>query len=100
MVIREADVVRTSFFDLAVIGTDAKAVRRAMKPAATLVLDDDRGVTAIGAFGEVKVQAPSGPSATEVSPESTTAAICVEHARPRRLGETPSARWHRVLRRG
>jgi hypothetical protein len=98
MVIREADIVRCSFFDLAVIGTDAKAVRRSMKPSATLVLDDDRGATAIGAFGEVTVQASGGARATEVLAASYTAAICVEHARPRGLGETSSARWYRVLR--
>jgi hypothetical protein len=55
MLLREADVVRCSLLDLAVIGTDAQAVRRAMNSNATLVLDDDGGgATAVGAFGDVK----------------------------------------------
>jgi 2-dehydro-3-deoxygluconokinase len=98
MVLREADVVRCSLFDLAVIGTDAEAVRRAMKPNATLVLDDDGGATAVGTFGDVRVQASREWSAREVLAECYTAAVCVEYARPRGVGETPGGRWHRVLR--
>lgn len=102
MVLREADVVRCSLFDLAVIGTDAKAVRQAMKPAATLVVDDDGGTTALGTFGEVSQKAPDAsraPRAPHIQAESNTAAICIELARPCGLGETPAARWHRILRR-
>jgi hypothetical protein len=98
MVLREADVVRCSFFDLAVIGMDAHAVRQAMKSSATMVLDDDGGATAIGTFGEVRVEAARKSSTAEVSAEVYTAAICVEYARPRGVGETPDGRWHRVLR--
>ncbi len=98
MVLREADVVRSSFFDLAVIGTDAAALRRAMKSNATLVLHDDGGATAMGTFGDVRVQASRESSTTEVLGESYTAAICAEYARPRGVGETPAGRWHRVLR--
>jgi sugar/nucleoside kinase (ribokinase family) len=100
MVLREADVVRGSFLDLAVIGTDSATVRRAMRSNATLVMSDDLGATAIGAFGEVRVQAPSGSIAPERFGEACTAAICAELARPRRVAETQSARWHRILRRG
>jgi fructokinase/2-dehydro-3-deoxygluconokinase len=98
MVLREADVVRCSLFDLAVIGTDPKAVRRAMKSNATLVLDDDGGATATGMFGDVRVESSRESSGATVLAESYTAAICVEYARPRRVGETPDGRWHRVLR--
>jgi len=98
MVLREADVVRCRFFDLAVIGTDAGAVRRAMKSNATLVLDEDGGATVIGTFGEVTVRASRGSSAAEVLSESYTAAVCVEYARPRSVGESPAGRWHRILR--
>jgi 2-dehydro-3-deoxygluconokinase len=98
MVIREADVVRCSFFDLAVIGADAAAVRRTMRSNATLVLDDDGGAIAMGTFGDVRVQASRESSTTEVLAESYTAAICAEYARPRGVGETPAGRWHRVLR--
>jgi hypothetical protein len=98
MVIREADVVRCNFFDLAVIGTDATAVRRAMKPGATLVFGHDGGVTAVGTFGDVSAEPPRDLRARGVLAESTTAAICAEFARPGGAGETPAARWQRVLR--
>lgn len=98
MVLREADVVRCSLFDLAVIGTNANAVRQAMRPTATLVLDDGHEATALGPFGDVRVEAPSASSATGILGESYTAAICVEYARSRGIGETPAGRWHRVLR--
>jgi hypothetical protein len=97
MLIREADIVRCSFFDLAVIGTDAEAVRQAMRPTATLVVDDDSGTTAMGTFGDVRVQRARRSIAKEVIAEGTTAAICIEYARPRVLGETPAGRWQRVL---
>jgi len=99
MVLREADVVRCSFFDLAVIGTDADAVRRAMRSNATLVLDDDDGATAMGTFGDVRVQPSRQSSAREILAECYTAAICADYARPRGVAETPGGRWHRVLRR-
>jgi hypothetical protein len=73
-------------------------VRRAMKSNATLVLDDDGGATAVGTFGDVRVQASRESSAREILAECYTAAICVEYARPRGVGETPDGRWHRVLR--
>jgi len=89
--------VRCSFFDLAVIGIDAQAVRRAMRSNATLVIDDDRGATVVGAFGEMRVETSPESSAAKISAEGYTAAICVEYARPRGVGETPGGRWHRVL---
>jgi hypothetical protein len=98
MVLREADVVRCSFFDLAAIGTDAEAVRRAMRSDATLVLDDEAGATATGPFGEVRVEVAPGSSVVGVMAESFTAAICVEHAKPRGAGESAAGRWHRILR--
>jgi hypothetical protein len=98
MVLREADVVRCSLFDLAVIGTDAEAVRRAMKRNATLVIDDGDGATAVGTFGDVRVVASPASSAAGTLAESYTAAVCVEYAHPRGVGETPAGRWHRVLR--
>jgi sugar/nucleoside kinase (ribokinase family) len=98
MVLREADVVRCSLFDLAAIGTDVKSVRRSMRSNATIVLDDDGGATAMGTFGDVRVPSPRESGAAAIAAESYTAAICVEYARPRGLGETPDGRWHRVLR--
>jgi sugar/nucleoside kinase (ribokinase family) len=93
MLLREADVVCCSLFDLAAIGTDATTVRRAMRRTATLVLDHDDSGTAVGTFGEVRVPSPA-PSAAEI-----LAATCIEYARPGGPGETPAARWHRILRR-
>lgn len=95
MVLREADVVRSSFFDLALIGVDGKAVRSAMRPNATLVVDGDDGATAVGPFGEITVKGSRG---SRLPHDSPTAAICVDCARPRG-GETPEARWQRILRR-
>ncbi|HEX8790914.1 MAG TPA: carbohydrate kinase family protein [Polyangiaceae bacterium] len=62
MVVREADVVRCSLLDLAVLGTDAASVRRAMRRGATLALSE-------GAVDEGGQR---------------TAALCAELARPRR----------------
>jgi fructokinase/2-dehydro-3-deoxygluconokinase len=98
MVLREADVVRCSSLDLAVIGTDSAAVRRAMRSNATLVLNDDATASALGPFGEVKVRATEAAMAPEGFPEACTAAICAEFARPQRAAESLSARWHRILR--
>lgn len=96
MVIREADVVRCSLMDLAVLGTDSASVRRAMRPEATLVLSDQAGTTAAGHFGEVRVRGSS--EASEDSGDQCTAAICAELARPHRGAESHGGRWHRVLR--
>ena len=95
MVLREADVVRCSLLDLAVLGTDPAAVRASLRASATLVVHDDAATTASGAFGEVRVRTTDPSSAAHA--EACTAAICAEHARPKRLAETASARWHRIL---
>jgi sugar/nucleoside kinase (ribokinase family) len=100
MVLREADVVRCSFLDMAVIGTDSATVRRAMRSNATLVINDERDTTAMGTFGEVKVPAPRPPSSPDSFAEACTAAICAELARPQRVVETQGGRWHRILRDG
>jgi fructokinase/2-dehydro-3-deoxygluconokinase len=98
MVLREADVVRCSFLDLAMIGTAIATVRNAMRSSATLVINDDRGTSAIGTFGEVRVEAVRESLASGGFGEAYTAAICAEFARPRREVETPGARWNRILR--
>jgi 2-dehydro-3-deoxygluconokinase len=95
MVIREADVVRCSLMDLAVLGTDSASIRQAMRPDATLVVSDEAGMTAAGPFGEVRVKCSS--SASDDSGEHCTAAICAELARPPRGGESLEGLWHRVL---
>lgn len=75
MVVREADVVRCSLIDLAVLGTDAASLRRAMRRGATLVVSE----------GEETIE--------------RTAAICADLARPRRGAESREGLGHRVLRR-
>jgi sugar/nucleoside kinase (ribokinase family) len=101
MVLREADIVRCSLLDLAAMGTDSAAVRRQMRSNATLVLQGDRAVTAMGRFGEVRVQAPREAISHEDFAERCTAAVCAEFARPRAgqagVGESAAGRWHRVL---
>jgi sugar/nucleoside kinase (ribokinase family) len=97
MVLHEADVVCCSVMDLAVIGTDSAAVRRAMRPSATLVVSDAEGATAIGAFGELTSKAPRESLADEAFADAIPAAICAEYARPRAVAESTSARWHRIL---
>jgi fructokinase/2-dehydro-3-deoxygluconokinase len=98
MVLREADVVRCSLLELAVIGTDVATVRRAMRSNATLVINDDLDATAIGPFGEVSLQARPEWIAREAFAELCTAAICAEFARPGSATETASGRWYRILR--
>jgi sugar/nucleoside kinase (ribokinase family) len=96
MVIREADVVRCSLMDLAMLGTDSASIRRAMRPDATLVMGDDAGTTATGPFGEVRVKGRT--SASEDPGEECTAAVCAELSRPHRSTESQEGRWHRILR--
>jgi len=98
MVLREADVVRCSFQDLATIGMDSATVRLAMRSNATLVINDHGGTTAVGTFGEVRVKAPRESISAERLAERCTAAICAELARPHGVAETPSGRWHRILK--
>ncbi len=100
MVLREADVVRCSLADLFVIGTDVATVRRALRPGATLVVNDHKGATAIGTFGEVDCALGSGDILrTQDGGDACTAAICAELARPSALAESVGGRWHRVLQR-
>jgi 2-dehydro-3-deoxygluconokinase len=102
MVLREVDVARCSFADLAVLGMDVASVRAALRPTAVLVVSDGiGGAVATGPFGEVAL-APRG--AVSLPPNGSrdafTAAVCAELTRPCEPGESPSALWHRALRRG
>jgi sugar/nucleoside kinase (ribokinase family) len=93
MVLREADVVRCSFMDLAVLGTDSASVRRSMGPDATLIVSDEGGTIATGPFGEVRIKGASRDAGDRYA-----TAICADLARPRRAAESHDGRWHRVLR--
>jgi sugar/nucleoside kinase (ribokinase family) len=99
MVLREADVVRCDFGDLVAVGVDPATVRNAMRASATLVVNDTRGATATGLFGEVQCAPRDGDMlGAEPAGEVFTAAICAELARPHTTAESPPGRWHRVLR--
>lgn len=98
MVVREADVVCCSLLDVAVLGTDSATLRRAMRPAATLVVSDGTSTTASGAFGEVRVTWGSAAAADDA--DECTTSICAELARPVRRAESRERWWHRVLRDG
>jgi sugar/nucleoside kinase (ribokinase family) len=99
MVLREADVARCSFADLAVLGVDTATVRGAMRPSATLVINDAAGATATGPFGEVRFAMRDGDRIrAQRAGDRCTAAICAELASEGTPTESPSARWHRVLR--
>jgi sugar/nucleoside kinase (ribokinase family) len=84
MVLREADVARCSFADLAVLGMDAATVRKAMRPGATLVISDATGATATGPSGEVRCALlDDDVLRTERTGDSFTAVVCAELARTR-----------------
>jgi sugar/nucleoside kinase (ribokinase family) len=95
MVIREANVVRCSVMDLAILGMDSLGVRRAMRADATLLVSDGDGTTATGPFGDVRVHQLS--RADEAGDECT-AAVCLDLARPQPTTQSVAGRWDRVLR--
>jgi 2-dehydro-3-deoxygluconokinase len=94
--LREADVVRTSVADLAVLGVDASTMRRVMRNDAVLAISDASAasVTAVGSFGEVRV-----PRSANETGDACMAAMCVEHLRPSATltSESAAGRWHRIL---
>jgi sugar/nucleoside kinase (ribokinase family) len=97
MLLRDADVVRSSFVDLAMIGVGATDVRSSMRPGATLVINDHDGTVVTGAFGEVRTKSFEPAIDPRRYAECCTAAICAELAKPSACGESPAGRWHRVL---
>jgi 2-dehydro-3-deoxygluconokinase len=101
MVLREVDVARCSFADLAVLGMDVGTVRAALRNDAVLVVSDGvGGAVATGPFGEVSFLPPPGERPAAGSGDLCTAAICAELARPGERGESVRARWFRALQRG
>jgi 2-dehydro-3-deoxygluconokinase len=90
MVLREADVVRCSAADLAVLGVDAATVRAALRKTAVLVVSNGTGdAWATGPFGEV-AQAPRATAALRPmgAGDLFTAAICAELAHAGNAGES------------
>ena len=100
MVLREVDVARCSYADLAVLGMDMATVRAALRPTAVLLVNDEMGgAVATGPFG-VAAPGGAGPLPPNGSGDAFTAAVCAELTRPGEPGETASSLWHRALRRG
>lgn len=102
MVVREADVVRCSTEDLAVLRMDLATIRAAMRRTAVLVVTDGiRPARVTGAFGEVtqapRVLAPLRPAGAG---DAFTAAICAELARVGPPGIERMEVWERALQRG
>ncbi len=102
MLLREVDVARCSYADLAVLGMDAATVRESLRQRAVLIVSDGvGGATATGPFGEV-IFAPREvvPLRPRGAGDAFTAAVCSELTRPREPGESPDALWYAALRRG
>jgi 2-dehydro-3-deoxygluconokinase len=101
-VLREVDVARCSYADLAVLGMDVAMAREALRPTAVLLVSDGTGrAVATGPFGEVVVARREAIALRPLGAgDAFTAAVCAELTRPGEPGESPSALWHRALVRG
>jgi 2-dehydro-3-deoxygluconokinase len=100
MVLREVDVARCSFADLAVLGLDVATVRAELRRTAILVVSDGRSAVATGPFGEVSFVQREGVRLRPFGAgDAFTAAICAELARPSEPGESSSSLWYRALQR-
>ncbi|AKT42595.1 PfkB family carbohydrate kinase [Chondromyces crocatus] len=98
----EADVVRCSAEDLAVLRLDEATVRSAMRARAVLVMSRRSGEAwAKGPFGEVR-HAPRdvSPLRPPGAGDVFTAAICAELTRRGDLAEGREDRWAQTLQRG
>ncbi|MEO5729905.1 MAG: PfkB family carbohydrate kinase [Byssovorax sp.] len=101
-VLHEADVVRCSTADLAVLKIDAATVRSSMRLGAVLVLTDGAGIArATGPFGEItrapQVMLTTNPAGAG---DAFTAALCAELARVDDYHADSVELWTRVLQRG
>ncbi len=99
-VLLEADVVRCSTEDLAVLGMDAAAVRATMRPNSVLVETGAALVRATGPFGDIAMErrlsaAPPAPGAGD----GFTAALCAGLARSGPPGLERIQLWDRLLKR-
>jgi sugar/nucleoside kinase (ribokinase family) len=102
MILREVDVARCSYSDLAVLGVDVASARASLRESAVLIVSDARGgASAAGPFGEVTF-VPRDRSRLRLhgAGDAFTAGVCRELTRPREPGASPAAFWDAVLRRG
>ena len=101
-ILREADVVRLSVDDAAVLRLDVDSLRGAMRERAVLVMSqgaDD--AWARGPFGHVSQRSRGPSSLPSLGPiDAFTAAICHELARAGEPAEDRPDLWRRALRRG
>ncbi|MFI5299157.1 MAG: carbohydrate kinase family protein [Polyangiales bacterium] len=102
MVLQEVDVARCSPADLAVLGMDVDATRKALRRDAVLVLGSGTmGAVATGPFGEVGYVPPGSSRHREIGGgHAFTAALCATLLRRAPPGESPNALWRRALQRG
>jgi sugar/nucleoside kinase (ribokinase family) len=102
MLLREADVVRCSTADLAVLFLDVESVRASMRSSGVLVMTSASGdAWATGPFGEVAVPALRADLARPVGAgDVLTAVICADLARAGDAGVDRADRWTRTLARG
>lgn len=97
-VVKEADVIRLSTEDLAVLELGEAAIRGMARPDALFVVTAATGISwATGSFGEV---APAGKDGRNEPPsrDALTAGVCAELARSGETTTKPET-WARVLAR-
>jgi sugar/nucleoside kinase (ribokinase family) len=101
-ILREADVVRLSTDDAAVLGVDPDTVRALTRPRAVLVMSrgaDDAWAT--GPFGHVvRPSRAAGAWVPQSVPDAFTTEICEALARAGEPGDDRAALWERALERG
>lgn len=98
-VVNEADVVRYSADDMAVLGLPPVMLRGMMRSSATLVVTGPSHVLATGLFGEVGAERPlrAGESREEMGIVGT---ICAELSKAGSQGMERADLWHRVVSPG
>lgn len=100
-VIQEADVVRYSAEDMAVLGVPAPMVRGMMRPRAALVVTSPKTVSVTGSFGEVGAERGMFADDRLPAEENIVANLCAELAKAGPAGVEREELWMRVaLHRG
>jgi sugar/nucleoside kinase (ribokinase family) len=102
MLLREADIVRSSAGDCASLGVELDALRASLRPGAVLVASNRAGdAWAAGPFGEVARPRPkeAALSAGTGAGDAFTAAVCAEIARAGHAGHGHVELWDRALTR-
>lgn len=99
--VAEADVVRCSAEDLAVLGLSAPAIRAMMRPGTVLVASGAAAIQATGPFGEIVRERPLDAAIRAPGAgDAFTAAMCAELARAGAPGTERLDVWSRLLSPG